>query len=126
MSKAFFDLHDALVPPFGQAVSVQGEVVRSIAKMADEFVSNGFANWDDGYERLAAFALIQLTDGTFGPQTSSGISKDIEYIQAYARGQDIGDFDLETAFDRLFQAASAWCQQHPVSIPHAADPLLKR
>jgi hypothetical protein len=94
MSDKFFELFKKLVPESGQADTVQGELVRAIGRMADEFFRNGFTNWDSGYERLSAFALVYLTDGTFGPQTCAGILTDIEHIQKYGRRENIGSFDL--------------------------------
>jgi hypothetical protein len=126
MSAEFFELFDKLVPESGQAATAQGELVRAICKMSEELVSNGFANWDSGYERLSIFALRHLTDGTFGPQTSAGIRSDIEHIQASARGDEEGDYDLEEAFDRLMEATVGWCQRHQAAIPHEKDPELKR
>jgi hypothetical protein len=126
MSKEFFELFEKLVPESGQATTVQGELVRAIGRMADEFLTNGFANWDAGYERLSEFALRHLTDSTFGPQTTTGIRRDIEYVQRYGRGEDTGGYDLEAAFDRLMQAAVGWCQRHTAPIPHSPDPELKR
>jgi len=126
MSQEFFDLFDQLVPESGQASTVQGELVRAVMKLANDLVSNGFANWDAGYERLCTFALRHLGDGTFGAQTSTGIRTDIEHIQKYGRGEDTGGYDLEAACDRLMQASVAWCQRHPDHIPHSPDPELKR
>ena len=126
MSQEFFDLFGQLVPESGQASTVQGELVRSVMKLANDLVSNGFANWDAGYERLCAFALRHLADGTFGPQTSTGIRTDIEHIQKYGRREDTGGYDLEAACDRLMQASVGWCHRHPDYIPHNPDPELKR
>jgi hypothetical protein len=126
MSQEFFSLWEQLVPQSGQADSEQGELIRAIGRLADEFASNGFANWDAGYERLSAFALRHLTDGTFGPQTTAGVRTDIEHIQTYARRGDIAGYDLEAAFDRLMQAAVGWCQRHPNRISRSLDPDLKR
>jgi hypothetical protein len=126
MSAEFFELFERLVPESGQAATVQGEVVRAINGMANDYAANGSANWDAGYERLSAFALRHLADGTFGPQTCAGIRSDIEHIQAYGRGEDTGGYDLEAAFDRLMQASVGWCQRHPAPLPHSPDPELKR
>lgn len=126
MSQDFFDLSAQLVPSSGQASTIQGEVLRAINKLANDFVSNGYANWDDGYERLSAFALRHLADGTFGPKTTAGIRSDIEQTQAYGRGENISDFDFEAAFGRLMLASVAWCQRNADPIPHNPDPKLKR
>ena len=126
MSQEFFNLWERLVPQSGQADTVQGELIRAVGRIADEFASNGFANWDSGYERLSDFALQQLTDGTFGPQTTAGIRTDIEQIKAYARGGNIDGYDLEAAFDRLMQVTAGWCQRHPETISRSFDPNLNR
>jgi hypothetical protein len=126
MSAQFFELFERLVPESGQAATIQGELIRAIGRTSEEFLSNGFANWDEGYERLSAFALRHLEDGTFGPQTSAGVRADIEHIQAYGRGDDIGEYDLEEAFDRLMAAAVGWCERHPDPLPHNPDRDLKR
>jgi hypothetical protein len=126
MSQEFFHLWEQLVPQSGQADTVQGELIRAIGRMDDEVASNGFANWDSGYERLSDFALRCLTDGTFGPQTTAGIRTDIEHIQTYARGGNKNEYNLEADFDRLMQAVVGWCQRHPDKIPRNMDPDLKR
>jgi hypothetical protein len=126
MSADFFELFERLVPKSGQAATVQGELVRAIGRMADEFATNGFANWDAGYERLSVFAPRHLADGTFGPQTCAGIRSDIEHIQKYGRHEDTGGYDLEAAFDRLMQVTVGWCQRHTDPIPRSPDPELKR
>src|ERR1051326_1286992 len=109
MSQEFFDLFDQLVPEFGKHATVQCELLRPVNKLANDFVENGLANWDSGYERLCAFAVRHLADGTFGSQTSAGVGTDIEHVQRYGRGEDTG-YDLESAFDRLMQVSVAWGQ----------------
>ena len=126
MSDNFFDFHGKLVPESGQASTVQGELVRSIGRIADEYATNGFCNWDAGYERLFRFALLHLADGTFGPQTSTGIRSDIDHLQKFGRRENIDGYDLEAAIFRLMEAAAGWCQRHPDPIPHNPDPDLKR
>jgi hypothetical protein len=126
MSAEFFVLYDSLVPQSGQAATVQGELVRAVNKLANDFATNGFANWDIGYERLCAFAACHLGDGTFGPQTSSAIRRDFDHIQAYGGRKNIAVVDLEAAFDRLMRASVAWCTRHSSPITHVFDPELKR
>jgi hypothetical protein len=48
MSQEFFDLFERLVPESGQAETVQGEIVRAINAMANDYAVNGCANWDGG------------------------------------------------------------------------------
>jgi len=121
----FDELWKELVPAVGQADTVQGELIRAIGRMTDEFACNGYANWDGGYEILSAFLAGMLTDGTFGPQTSAGVRRDIEMIQRYAHHEKI-TFDLESAHERLRDATVAWCAKHPEPIAHSANANLKR
>ena len=83
---SFEALWSKLVPESGQAATIQGELVRAIGRMSDEFGRNGYANWDSGYEILSALLAARLSDGTFGPETSEGVKKDIQMIAKYARG----------------------------------------
>lgn len=121
----FSQLWSELVPESGQAATIQGELVRAIGRMTEELVRNGYANWDSGYEILSAFLAEHLSDGTFGSQTSTGVKKDIEMIQKYARGEEI-EYDFEEAHERLQQAVAAWCANHPELRPLQMNPNLKR
>ena len=122
----FFKLWDSLVPHMGQAATLQGEIIRATGNLAHEYHANGCCNWDAGYEHFVAFLGRYLADGTFGPQTTGGVHTDLAHVQAYGRREDIHDFDLEAAFDRLHLAAVGWCERHPQPIPHTPDPNLKR
>ena len=124
-NQTFQQLWDQLVPDEGQAPTVQGELIRAIGRMSNEFLANGYANWDEGYEILSAYLLSFLTDGSFGELTTSGIKQDIESIQMYGRGESI-EYDFEGAHDRLTQATVAWCQKHSELEPHNKNESLKR
>lgn len=50
------------VPSRGQADTVQGELLRALAKLQDEAQRNGNANWDDGHEILANYLLKVIDD----------------------------------------------------------------
>lgn len=121
----FEALWSKLVPESGQAPTVQGELVRAIGRMSDDFGRNGYANWDSGYEIFSALLAARLSDGTFGPQTTEGVKKDIEMIAKYARGEKV-TYDLEEAHQRLEQAVVAWCAKHPAPISHPVNPNLER
>lgn len=60
--KAFQILWDYLVPPYGQAPTAQGEIIRIAGRVRHEFLDNGCINWDeDSQEMLNAFlAYLQL------------------------------------------------------------------
>ena len=53
---------ETLVPSSGQADTVQGELLRSLAKLQDEAQRNGNANWDEGHEILAHYLLEVIED----------------------------------------------------------------
>ena len=122
----FFKLWDSLVPQFGQAATLQGEIIRATGNLADEYLVNGCGNWDAGFEHFVAFLDRYLADGTFGPQTTAGIHTDLAQVQAYGRREDTQGFDLEAAFERLHLAAVGWCERHPQPIPNTPDPNLNR
>lgn len=50
------------VPPAGQAVTVQGELLRAVEKLRDEAARNGNANWDQGFEILLSYLERHLLD----------------------------------------------------------------
>ncbi len=61
------DLWDELVPPSGNASSLQGELLRTIGKLSDEFFRNGNINWDhnkDFYLEMISFLKKHLLDGS--------------------------------------------------------------
>lgn len=61
------DLWNELVPPSGNANSLQGELLRCIGKLSDEFFRNGNINWDhnkDWYMDMISFLKTHLLDGS--------------------------------------------------------------
>jgi hypothetical protein len=46
------DIWSQFVPKSGQALTVQGELLRAVEKMRDEAVRNDNGNWDRGFEIL--------------------------------------------------------------------------
>lgn len=48
---------ETYVPSRGQADTVQGELLRAIAKLQDEAQRNGNGNWNEGHEILANYIL---------------------------------------------------------------------
>jgi hypothetical protein len=114
----FEALWDALVPLQGQAETVQGELVRALGCISNDYFSNGSSNWDKIYEKLSSLLLNQLCNqDLFEPSRIANIKHDISGFQNYGRGKDLGDFDYEAAFERLAAAVVAWCEKHPLPIP---------
>jgi len=121
----FDELWAKFVPESGQAATVQGELIRAVGRMNDEFLRNGYANWDQGYEILSSFALARLTDGTFGSTTTDGVKSDIDAIQRYGRGEEV-TYEMEEAHERLCGAAVGWCVRHPEPLQHQKREDLKK
>ena len=124
-AKIWQDLWSKLVPKKGQADTVQGDLVRVIGRMTHELVSNGYSNWDDGYEIMCNFLEKTLEDGTFDSVISRRISIEIGHIKTYGRGQKVSQ-DVESAHDFLMIKVVEWCSKHPKLIPRAIDTNLKR
>ena len=51
-----------LVPPIGQAETIQGELLRAIEKLRDEAQRNGNINYSDSHKKLAKFVMDVLVN----------------------------------------------------------------
>jgi hypothetical protein len=121
------NLWNKLVPEYGQSLSVQGELVRAIGRMTNEFTVNGYCNWDEGYEIICSFLEEHLTDGTFVQHENEDIRGDVEVIRKYARRKNLQKgVDVGECHDRLVVKVIQWCQKHPTLIPRMINPNLKR
>src|SRR5688572_28906342 len=49
-----------LVPKAGSAASVQGELIRCVGRLADEFYRNGNHNWGSLFREMIAFTRTTL------------------------------------------------------------------
>ena len=63
--KAFHQLWDYLVPPYGKAQTAQGEVIRIAGRVQHEFLGNGCINWDEDFQKMldAFLEYLQLGNG---------------------------------------------------------------
>jgi hypothetical protein len=119
-------LWDELVPPSGQAPTVQGELVRCVGKLTDEAYRNGNINWapGSGHELMLNFIEVTLlADQTFEPDRQAGIRQDIEQIRDY-KHPNVGGHG--TCYYNLTETVVDWCMQHPEPKPREVDPNLKR
>jgi hypothetical protein len=118
-------LWDTLVPPQGQAPTVQGELVRIAGKLTDEAHRNGNRNWDRDCERLLAFIAATLDDpATFSPEERAEIRSRIDdIIRDHARPDLSGHGN---AYYFITEKVVDWCLAHPELLPHQADPTLAR
>lgn len=56
------------VPRSGQAITVEGELLRAVEKLRDEAERNGNVNWDGGFQTLLAFLGDKLLDEKVYPK----------------------------------------------------------
>jgi hypothetical protein len=107
------ELCKALVPPFGEADTWQGEVLRIIGNAEDEANRNGFINWDEEDDRdMDLFSGRLCGDLTFDIPVKGKIRILSEKIKT--AGKDEGmplPEDAEWHF--LFSRAVDWCEAHP-------------
>lgn len=120
-------LWNELVPPSGQAETVQGELIRCVGRLSDECTRNGNINWSDGFVLMAEYLRRHLCDGTFDQETSQDIAEDVDDVVAAADAPEtVFNVEDEDTFDRLTDRVVEWCQRHPEPIAHVRDERLKR
>lgn len=108
------------VPPVGQADTVQGELLRCVAKLEDEARRNGNVNYDRGHARMARFVERVLLDpAVFTPE-------DLMVLHDYLRRIRKRHLLSPEAYDRLNDAVAEWCFVHPEPREHVHDPKLRR
>ena len=113
-------LWERLVPPKGQADSVQGELIRCTGKMTDEAYRNGNMNWEEGYEKLVKYVGEKLNDAeTF---TSDELEKISEAVESIIRDFDCPDTSGHgSPYYFLTEMTVRWCLANPTPIPHKKD-----
>jgi hypothetical protein len=136
-------LWKSLVPKEGEAATVQGELVRSIVRIQNEFYRNGMMNWGNGfYEGMASYiSRILKSDKTFGHFAKKCIDADIMEIQKSGEtGEEIAiekkprsaafggsillKSRVENSHNRLAALIAIWCEKHvePINNPHYVYP----
>jgi hypothetical protein len=121
-------LWDALVPPSGQAATVQGELIRCIIRLGSESYRNGNANWDRGFVLMAKFLAEHLCDGTFDEGVNRQIEADVAMVIAAGHDDNNGAYvhEGEDSYTRLTDRVVEWCQRHTELLPHLPNPNLNR
>jgi hypothetical protein len=121
------NLWNALVPPSGQADTVQGELVRCVTHLTDECYRNGNRNWDEGFVLMAEYLRKYLCDGTFETETSRQVSEDVTSVIAeHDSPETLCNLDGEDVFSRLSDRVVEWCLRHAEPVPHIKNEALKR
>jgi hypothetical protein len=113
---------ETYVPKRGQAVTVQGELLRANEKLRDESQRNGNTNWDEGHEILAKFLLDTLTESpVVNDQAKAQLRSDIDRLLDFEH-----PYTEDDLFDRIERALLDWCAAHPDPVPRASNPALHR
>lgn len=109
------------VPRSGQADTVQGELIRAIAKLEDEAIRNGNGNWDDGFELLLDFLHQHLLDPrVYSAETIESTSRALVSLR------EDDDAWLDTnVYDALSDRAVEYFRFYG-SQPHQHNPHLYR
>lgn len=105
-------LFEQLVPPSGEANSVQGELVRCSNKLVDEAMRNANGNFNAWYRGLGHFLERLLTE-PFSASEQAALRTD---IKALTRGTLDGDVHR-----RVAEAVVRWCKAHPRLIALQAE-----
>lgn len=114
------DLWKTQVPRSGQADTVQGELLRCVARLDDEAQRNGNANYDRGYDRMLRFVERVLLD----PAVFD--AAEMKELKAHLRGVKKRHILRPEAYDLLNDAVAEWCFIYPEPIAHEHDPKLAR
>lgn len=114
-----------LVPPEGQADTLQGELVRIAGKLSDQAFRNGNMNWDDEHEFLWRFIGERIgSDPIFTAPDQRLIHESIETI---IRDQECPNLNIpDSPYYYITEKVVDWCMAHPEPIPHTKNPNLKR
>lgn len=109
-------LWDLLVPGSGAAHTVQGEIIRTSGKLADEIFRNGGANWDRGFSSMLIWTVDQLGQGTaLAPE----LLDEAGSLRAAMKGGH-GLAEPEPAPERLQALAVEWVRLNPNPLPNSA------
>lgn len=118
----FATLHHELVPETGAAASLQGEILRSVDRLAGEERRNGNLNWSNGYSQFVSFLRETLLDPhAFDEARRSDLSAQLDTIEGHAN--DPADIQrIDGAFASLICAAVDYHARHPSLTPYTASP----
>jgi hypothetical protein len=111
-----------LVPKSGQAKTRQGELLRAVERLRDEWSSYGNAHWDEAFEHFVDYVRQHLTaEDSFTDQQKRQINDDLDVVADPESGET-----SEELFDRLADRVVEWADAHPEPIPHEHIPDLTR
>jgi hypothetical protein len=115
-----------LVPRSGESTSVQGELLRAVAKLRREAVHNGNINWDERYESLVDFLYEHLIEqSALAEETKADALLDLGRLRHFITpDQLVEDRSLdallpcvdEYVYERLTSAVVEFSRLNPVII----------
>jgi hypothetical protein len=105
------ELWQLLVPAYGAANTVQGEVIRITGRVSDELSRNGGMNWDGEYRSMLDALLGHLASGSPLPDDMLAEAK------ANADAMRRHGVGMYNEADRLCQLAVAWVLANPQPAP---------
>jgi len=124
-----------LVPPSGQAGTVQGELLRAVEKLRWEAQENGNINWDDGFLILISFLEQHLLNSpVFSPADRAALQGDLGRLRDFLpvdeliSDEDTGSLPYvgDDLYDRLTSCVVAFVRANPHPLPYPANPRLRR
>lgn len=124
-----------LVPPQGQASTLQGELLRAIEKLRNEAMDNGNINWDSDFVKFVDFLERHLTgEPTFSDAVKDSIRADLARLRVddFDKGDDVeldeanSPYCEDDLYDRICGHIASYCRVHPVLVAHEHDSKLTR
>jgi hypothetical protein len=129
IQERFSQLWKTLVPVGGEAETLQGEILRSVGRLEDEYNRNGNINWEPGdyHCEFVEFLKRHLADrNTFDQTTVQQIRDAAEKVRLaaedlatkYEDGQEIQvqKHSADAALKFLMERAVEWCDKNPKPI----------
>lgn len=118
----FRRLWKELVPPQGQAKTVQGELIRAVGRLSDEAYRNGNMNFGKGHRILCNYLRTNLKDpSVFTDDELDEIDQWIDQILD-AKHPDLRG--SASCHYRLTEKVVRWCQLKKDLIPHKPNSAL--
>lgn len=124
-----------MVPPRGQAETVQGELLRAVEKLRWEAQENGNINWDEGFITLLSFLESHLVGHAgFDEADRTTLRNDIHRLRSFLPVTELADrsdsgslpYVEDDLYNRLEDFVVAFARANPVALPHATNPQLHR
>lgn len=125
--KHWYQLHqalwDELVPPDGQANTVQGELIRATGRLTAEATRNGNINWSDQFELMLNFVVATLnSEASFSELEKSEISAAGDHILENIEAPQFKD---GVGYYLLSEYAVKYCLNNRTRQRREIDPLLR-